>query len=133
VTPDPLGPQLFGPMLIVRDFGASVRFYRDGIGLDGDGQLPYAEFVSTQGKLVLLDQSFWATVGGPPIAEASAPGNALVLAIKVVDLEEAVVRLHRHEIAIESPPADRPQMGLRNLLVRDPDGNLVEIYADLKQ
>ncbi|HTT26279.1 MAG TPA: VOC family protein, partial [Thermoplasmata archaeon] len=57
-------PTFFGPMLIVRDFEASVKFYRDVLGLEGDGEAPYAEFGSKSGKLVLLDHGFWKTVGG---------------------------------------------------------------------
>jgi catechol 2,3-dioxygenase-like lactoylglutathione lyase family enzyme len=39
-------PAFFGPMLIVRDFDASLTFYRDVIGLEGEGASPYAEFIS---------------------------------------------------------------------------------------
>jgi len=49
------GPTFFGPMLIVRDFGVPVKFYRDVVRLGGNGTAPYAEFGMGAGKLVLLD------------------------------------------------------------------------------
>lgn len=41
-------------MLVVRDFEVSLRYYRDAIGLTGDGESPYAEFATDASKLVLL-------------------------------------------------------------------------------
>src|SRR5574340_1506186 len=116
----------FGPMLVVRDFEVSLRFYRDIIGLQGDGENPYAEFATGSSKLVLLDHSFWKTVGGlgGPTPRAWKR-EGLVLAIQVADADAEFQRIKSQGVAVASPPSDRPMMGLRNFQIYDPDGNLV--------
>jgi predicted enzyme related to lactoylglutathione lyase len=119
-------------MLVVRDFAASFAFYHEVIGLEGEGQSPYAEFVSNACALVLLDHAFWKTVGGlggpsPRVWKR----EGVVLAIKVGNVDEEYRRLKAKGVAIASPPSDRPMMGLRNVQVYDPDGNLVELTSPL--
>ncbi|MCI4319759.1 MAG: VOC family protein [Thermoplasmata archaeon] len=127
-------PQLFGPMLIVREFDSALKFYRDLIGLEGDGESPYAEFGTGSCRLVLLDHGFWKTVGGRagPTPRAGKR-EGVVLAIKVANVDQEYQRLKSKGVVIASPPADRPMMGLRNLQVLDPDGNLVELTTPLKK
>jgi predicted enzyme related to lactoylglutathione lyase len=128
-------PRFFGPMLIAKDFDASLRFYRDVIRLEGGGASPYAEFgTGDSSKLVVLDGAFWSSMGGLGSATSSAGARpGVVLAIKVPDVDAEHERLRRDGIAFASPPADRPQMGLRNLQLVDPDGNVVELYSDLRR
>jgi lactoylglutathione lyase len=125
-------PSFFGPMLIVRDFTASYRFYRELLELPGGGQSPYAEFAGPIGKLVLLDQAFWGAMGGPvATGSAATPRPGVVLAVQVDRVEVVYERLTAMGVTVVSPPTDRPQMGLRNFLLYDPDGNLVEITSPL--
>jgi predicted enzyme related to lactoylglutathione lyase len=125
-------PKFFGPMLIVREFDSSLKFYRDVIGLEGDGESPYAEFVSNSCKLVLLDHGFWKTVGGLAGPTPRAwKREGVVLAIQVEDADAEYRRIKAKGVAIASPPADRPMMGLRNFQVYDPDGNIVEVTSPL--
>jgi lactoylglutathione lyase len=127
-------PTFFGPMLIVRDFLASVTFYRDVLRLEGDGKSPYAEFASGSCKLVLLDHAFWTTVGGHGApSPATGKREGVVLAIKVDDIDRVFGELRAKGIPVDSSPVDRPMMGLRNCQLYDPDGNLVELYSDLKK
>ena len=131
---DPIpSPRFFGPMLIVRNFAASVRFYSETVGLTGGGEPPYAEFATDEwSKLVLLDGAFWNSVGGHALSGGSdAARTGVVLAIKVPDVDAAHARLVLDRVPLLAPPVDRPQMGLRNLQLLDPDGNLVELYSDL--
>jgi catechol 2,3-dioxygenase-like lactoylglutathione lyase family enzyme len=127
-------PEFFGPMLIARDFEVSLRFYRDVLGLEGDGESPYAEFGAGSCRLVLLDHSFWKTVGG---LAGPTPGawkrEGVVLAFKVANVDEEYERMKAKRIAIASPPTDRPLMGLQNFQVFDPDGNLVEFTTPLRK
>jgi predicted enzyme related to lactoylglutathione lyase len=122
-------------MLIARDFAATVRFYRDALRLEGGGDAPYAEFsIEGSSKLVVLDTPLWVSVEGH--APAPVPGtapNGVVFAFKVADLDAEYARWCREGIAVGSPPTDRPQMGFRNLLLRDPDGDPVELFSDLRR
>ena len=54
-----------------------------------------------------------------------------MLAIKVPAIDVEHERLVRAGQPIQSAPTDRPQMGLRNMILHDPDGNIVELYSDL--
>ena len=127
-------PKFFGPMLIVRDFQASVQFYRDTLGLKVEGESPYAESVSNSCTLVLLDHAFWKTVGGLAGPSPRAwKREGVVLAVQVKDADAEYQRIKSKGVAIASPPTDRPMMGLRNFQVFDPDGNLVEVTSSLKR
>ena len=121
-------------MLIVRDFQASLEFYRDVIGLPGEGENPYAEFKSKASVLVLLDYAFWKTVGGIGGPSPRAwKREGVVLAIKVPDADREYQRIKSKGVAIAAAPADRPMMGLRNFQVYDPDGNVVELTSPLRR
>lgn len=127
-------PAFFGPMLIVRDFEASLKFYRDTLRLEGDGETPYAEFGSTPSKLVLLDHAFWKTVGGlAGPTPRTWKREGVVLAVQVADVDAEFRRIKAAGVAVASAPADRPMMGLRNFQVFDPDGNIVEVTSALKR
>jgi lactoylglutathione lyase len=45
-------------------------------------------------------------------------------------VDACAAELAQQGVAIVSPPTDQP-WGHRTLFIRDPDGNLVEIYADI--
>lgn len=128
-------PRFFGPMLIVRDFDAALAFYRDVLGLEGEGESPYAELGSAgSSKLVLLDHAFWKTVGGLAGPTPRAwKREGMVLAIQVEDADAEYQRIKSKGVAIASPPSDRPMMGLRNFQVYDPDGNVVELTSNLNK
>jgi len=125
-------PTFFGPMLILRNFDSALAFYRDVVGLEGEGASPYAEFVSNSCKLVLLDHAFWASMGGSG-GPATVVGkrDGVVLAVQVPDVDAEHRRIEARGVVIAFPPADRPTMGLRNFQVYDPDGNLVELTSPL--
>ena len=126
-------PSFFGPMLIVRDFDVSLKFYRDVIGMKGEGENPYAEFVSNTCTLVLLDHAFWKSVGGHGGPTPRAwKREGVVLAIRVEDADREYQRMKAKGVAIASPPTDRPMMMLRNFQVFDPDGNVVELTSAMK-
>ena len=64
---------------------------------------------------------------------APVPGALSVqLAFRVApaDVDRCATELTAAGVAIEAPPTDQP-WGHRTLFFRDPDGNVLEIYADL--
>ena len=61
------------------------------------------------------------------------PGAAaLQLAFRVPpdDVDRCAAELERRGIALVGPPTDQP-FGHRTLFFRDPDGNLLEVYAEI--
>jgi catechol 2,3-dioxygenase-like lactoylglutathione lyase family enzyme len=131
--PEPeLEAVFFGPMVIARDFEAAYHFYKDTIGLRGDGEIPYAEFRTGSGPLVVLDEAFWiGATSLPPASPGSRSHGGIVLAIKVRSVDETYERLSAQGVHFPAPPSNRPQMGLRILFLHDPDGNLVELSSGL--
>jgi catechol 2,3-dioxygenase-like lactoylglutathione lyase family enzyme len=67
-------------------------------------------------------------------ADAPTPAGsaALQLAFKVsaAEVDACADELVRHGVALLSPPANQ-SFGHRTLFFRDPDGNLLEIYAEI--
>jgi catechol 2,3-dioxygenase-like lactoylglutathione lyase family enzyme len=67
-------------------------------------------------------------------ADAPTPGGSasLQLAFKVsaVEVDQCADELLRQGVKLLSPPANQ-SFGHRTLFFRDPDGNLLEIFADI--
>lgn len=124
--------------LLVDDFRGCFRFYRDVIGLEttwSEGDGPYAEFRLGGDKyLGLFARALMTDAVGtgelPPRAPAQ---DAFALIIQVDDVDDEAERLRGDGIALVTEPADRPDWGLRTIHLRDPDGNLVELFCPPKE
>lgn len=122
--------------LLVADFPATFRFYREVVGLPTtyppDASGPYAEFELGGDKyLGLFDRALMLeAVGRPADAARSADDHAL-LCISVEDVDAEARRLEGLGVELAAPPADHEPWGMRTVHVRDPEGNLVELYGPL--
>jgi catechol 2,3-dioxygenase-like lactoylglutathione lyase family enzyme len=69
------------------------------------------------------------TASDPPTPDGSA---SLQLAFKVAppEVDACADELLRHGVTLLSPPTDQ-SFGHRTLFFRDPDGNLLEMYAEI--
>jgi hypothetical protein len=104
-----------------------------GRATETDGSPPWAGFQSEGVRRVLLDRGFWEKVhdaSTPPLRDP--PGGTIVLAIQVPDVDVACGRITAAGGRIDAVPTDRPMMGLRNAMMRDPDGFPVELTTLLK-
>jgi lactoylglutathione lyase len=122
--------------LVVADFEACFRFYRDVLGLkvtwgeEDDGSAAgYASFEASDGTTFSInDQSVFAPVVG---FETREPGEAVkdraALIFEVEDVVAEAARLRALGIAFETEPTAYPGFGIRAAHLRDPDGNLIEI------
>ena len=101
------------------DPGAAKRFYQDVLGLD-----------------LLMDLGWIATYGSDETmavqisfaAEGGSGAPTPDLSIEVDDLDAALARVRKANIAIEYGPADEP-WGVRRFFVRDPFEKLVNILV----
>ena len=70
----------------------------------------------------------------PAAKDAPVPAGAaaLQLAFRVSpgDVDRCAAELKAHEVEINGEPTDQP-WGHRTLFFRDPDGNVLEIYAEI--
>lgn len=116
-------------VIIVRDMPAMQAFYEDVLGLELDRALSdnWLEYRVGQTILALSAQGFTAQDAPVPAGTAAVQ---LAFRVPVPAVDACAAELKEKGIAILSPPTDR-DFGHRTLFFRDPDGNLIEIYAEI--
>ena len=116
-------------VIFVRDMTAMRRFYEDVLCFPLTRELSpgWIEYQIGGNTLALARPSRTAT--DIPVPKGSA---SLQLAFKVTppEVDQCANELVRRGIALVSPPTNQ-SFGHRTLFFRDPDGNLLEVYADI--
>jgi catechol 2,3-dioxygenase-like lactoylglutathione lyase family enzyme len=116
-------------VIFVRDMAAMRRFYEDILAFPLLRELSpnWIEYGLGSNTLALARPS--RTAADAPTPEGSA---SLQLAFKVsaVEVDQCAGELVRQGVALLSPPTNQP-FGHRTLFFRDPDGNLLEVYAEI--
>lgn len=119
--------------LYTGDIEAGLRFYRDLLGFEETFRTP------TEGTPEHVELTLNGFVLGLGAVEAAkrvhgvdaTPGNpAMALVVWTDDTDEAFAQLVSAGTAVVQPPHDTGNNN-RNALVRDPDGNLVELVSKL--
>ncbi len=119
--------------LYTRDIEAGIRFYRDLLGYKETFRTP------TQGTpehVELTLNGFGVGLGTVEAAKRvhgvdASPGSpAMVLVVWTDDLDKAFEQLTAAGTPVVQSPHNTGNSN-RNALVRDPDGNLVEIVAKI--
>jgi lactoylglutathione lyase len=125
---------MFGAALVnlyTNDIEAGIRFYRDLLGFDETFRTPRE---GTPEHIELRLNGFTLGLGTVEAARRvhgveAAPGSpAMVLVIWTDDVDEAFASLVTAGVPVLRAPHDTGNNN-RNALLRDPDGNLVEIVA----
>jgi lactoylglutathione lyase len=128
-------PRLTHVRLLVMDFPACFRFYRDVLGFEvlwGEEGGRYADFKAGDAIVALYDRRLMAEA--VRTAHLPSEGDAqdrVALIFAVDDVDAASEQLRARGIKLVTEPQDRPDWGIRTAHFRDPDGNLMEIYRDL--
>ena len=116
-------------VIFARDMAAMRRFYEDVLGFPLLRELSpgWIEYRVGENTLALARPS--RTAGDAPTPDGSA---ALQLAFKVSrpEVDECAEELVRRGVTLLSPPTDQV-FGHRTLFFRDPDGNLLEVFAEI--
>ncbi len=119
--------------LYTRDIEAGLRFYRDVLGFEETFRTPTSGIPE---HVELKLNGFGIGLGTVEAAKRvhgvdAAPGSqAMVIVVWTDDLAAAFERLTAAGAPVVQPPHDTGNNN-RNALLRDPDGNLVEIVAKI--
>ena len=113
---------------LVDDFGEAFRFYREVLGLEpgfgSEDEPPYASFAAGEGAVAIFERS-----GQGETVELRAPGDSTLLVLEVDDVDAATERMGD---AVVAGPVDRSDWGGRVGYVRDPSGNLIELFQTIQ-
>ena len=116
-------------VIFVRDMAAMRRFYEGVLALSLLRELSpnWVEYSLGSNTLALARPSRTAADAPTPAGSAS-----LQLAFKVsaAEVDACADELVRQGVALLSPPTNQ-SFGHRTLFFRDPDGNLLEVYAEI--
>ncbi len=116
-------------VVFVRDMAAMRRFYEDVLGFPLLRELSpdWIEYRIGGNTLALATPK--RTAADAPTPKGSA---SLQLAFKVdaAEVDACAEELARHKVDPLSPPTNQ-SFGHRTLFFRDPDGNLLEVFADI--
>jgi catechol 2,3-dioxygenase-like lactoylglutathione lyase family enzyme len=108
--------------LLVDDFAEAFRFYQDTLGLTctfGNASGSYADFDTGPATLAITREAQATTT------ELRDPGDGALYPIGVDDVEAEAARLGLPE------PVSRTDWGIRVAYIRDPAGNLLELYSSI--
>ena len=116
-------------VIFVRDMPSMRRFYENVLGFPLRRELSptWIEYQVGENTLALARPRLTAT--DAPIPNGSA---SLQLAFKVSasEVDQCADELLRQDIQLLSPPTNQ-SFGHRTLFFRDPDGNLLEVFAEI--
>ena len=116
-------------VIFVRDMAAMRHFYEQVLCFPLSRELSpgWIEYQLGGNTLALARPSRTAADAPTPVGSAS-----LQLAFKVlpVEVDACAAELVRHGVSLLSTPTDQA-FGHRTLFFRDPDGNLLEVYAEI--
>jgi catechol 2,3-dioxygenase-like lactoylglutathione lyase family enzyme len=120
-------PHFTGTCLITDDVPALAAYYAAVLDAEVEGGDPFAR-VGVPGAAL----SFFSTQGMesmvPGAMDAAASGG-FTLEFKVTDVDARHERLLARGFEILKPPTTQP-WGRRSVWLRDPDGNMVNLYQE---
>ena len=116
-------------VILVRDMAAMRRFYEGVLCFSMTRELSAGWIEYQIGGNTLALSRPGRTAKDAPTPKGSA---SLQLAFKVAvdDVDRCAEELLRHGVDLLEPPTNQP-FGHRTLFFRDPDGNLLEVYAEI--
>ena len=116
-------------VIFVRDMAAMRLFYEDILGFPLLRELSprWIEYRIGGNTLALAKPSLTAADGPTPNGSASLQ---LAFKVPVPEVDRCADELVQQGVNLVSPPTDQV-FGHRTLFFRDPDGNLLEVFAEI--
>jgi len=118
--------------LLVQNFDQSVAFYRDlmelPLGFSAE-EMQFASFQTGETKIEIFARENMAEVIDENNASLGTEGQSkFLLAFAVDQVDEAYARLKDKGAVFLNEPHDRTAWNARVVHLRDPDGNVIELY-----
>jgi lactoylglutathione lyase len=122
--------------LLVTEFDACFRFYRDVMGFKvtwGEEGDRYGSFSLGEGSALALfqRQAMAETLSTTNLPVETECQDRMVLVFGVEDLTATVEKLEERGARFVTKSKDHPEWGIRTTHIRDPDGNLIEINSPM--
>jgi catechol 2,3-dioxygenase-like lactoylglutathione lyase family enzyme len=120
-------PAFVSVRVITGDVARLVAFYEQATGVPAEWSTPeFAELVTPAGTLAVAGEATVALFGAGS-AEPAA-NRSVILEFRVADVDAAYARLSALGCPFVQVPTTMP-WGNRSVLLRDPDGNLVNFFT----
>lgn len=120
--------------LYVDDYDSSLEFYRDILGLEVAmiSQVDrFVEFATGTTKLtVMCGNKIKEYFGSRTSVFFGQKDDAIALSFGVKDVDEACRYFEEKGVEIVSQPWNFASWGVKLALIRDPEGNLIELVQD---
>jgi lactoylglutathione lyase len=122
--------------LLVADFDACLRFYRDTLRLPlaletGDGV--YAEFDAGDATLAIYRRDLMSHVIGTVSERGTSESDDVVITFSVDSVDDTVDALRGRGVDFVRDAHDQDAWMIRVAHLRDPDGHLIEINAPIRR
>jgi catechol 2,3-dioxygenase-like lactoylglutathione lyase family enzyme len=118
-----------GVSLISADVPALAAFYTLALGCQPEGDNIHSEFVLDGLSLAIFDRQAMEQMA-PGSMQGAGSGN-VTLALEVEDVDKEYERIKALGFTFVKQPATHP-WGARAFWFRDPDGNIVDFYTQLR-
>lgn len=117
--------------ILARSFTETVAFYRDtlGIPIRADAGV-YVAFDAGGFELGIFGRDDMAAIV-PSLSSSTSTSDHLLINLEVQDLDATVASLQEKGVTFETDAHPQPDWGMRVIHLRDPEGNLIEIYEVL--
>ena len=128
--------RMYSVRILVENFAACFDFYKEVLGLEpvwGDSDGPYADFRAGDEVMVaLFKRDLMAeAVGTKALSKDAISQDKSLIVLQVDDVDQTYDRLDKLGANFENEPKDYPGWTIRAVHLRDPDGNLVELFSPL--
>ena len=124
--------------LLVNKFDETFLFFQDKLGLKANWGKPgdvYAQFAFPGGgEIGLFKRELMAKTVGKSNLPSSVPAqDTFALIIRVENVDQTYRKLKAAGISFVNEPSDKTDWGIRVAHLRDPDGDLLEIFSEIKK
>lgn len=124
--------------VLVTDFDKCFKFYSEELGLKviwGELGNVYASFDNGSGaEIGLFNSDLMAEyIGNEKEPLPNNKRERVMITIRVENLDEKYEMMTKKGIVFLNKPTDKTDWGMRLVHLRDPEGNLVELYHELEQ